>query len=360
MKKGKTLTELAQTLQHIKDTSKDFIVPVSKMSMNQKGEIQFKNGHDRAFVPTKHADGQIAEYTNIPEKYFDRLRSENPALLSENVNHGLGQMSDKKRRDGKPESRMIRTCDGKARAMLSSSYRRLDGFDLCNEILPIMVDKGMEVVSSEITEKRLYIKALSPKITAEVKKGDVVQYGLMISNSDVGSGSVRVEPLIYRLVCLNGMISNTALKKFHVGRNQAEQDVMELLSEETLNMTDAAFWAQVRDVTLSSMREDIFEREVNRLREAANQPIKNFDIPEVVELAMKSTGIHGDAKKDTMVAYLANGADGAGLTRWGLANAFTYAAQGEKISYEDSIELERAGSSVISLHENVWRKIAAS
>ena len=283
---------------------------------------------------------------------------ESPELLAKNVNHGIDREANKTRRDGKPESRMIRTVAGKARAVLSSSFRRLDSYDLCNEVLPIIADNKMLVESSEITETRLYIKALSPKIQAEIKKGDVVQYGLVISNSDVGSGSVRVEPLIYRLVCANGMIRDTALNKFHVGRNQAERDVQELLSEKTLSLSDSAFWSQVKDIVLASLRPEIFEREVNKLREAAEQKILNFDIPEVIELSMKAAGVTGEETQKNMIAYLANGADGAGLTKWGLANAFTYAAQAEHVSYDHSIELERAGARIVDLTPNQWNRIA--
>lgn len=37
----------------------------------------------------------------------------------------------------------------------------------------------------------------------EVRKGDIVQAGVMISNSEVGLGAVSIQPLVYRLVCTN-------------------------------------------------------------------------------------------------------------------------------------------------------------
>jgi hypothetical protein len=359
MKQGKSLIELAKELETMRETSRDFIVPVEGLGMTNDASLLFTNGEKHEYTPNSWAHYQLGQYTGIPKNYYDRILSEDKALLATNVNHCLTVEASRQRKDGKPESRMVRTTGGKVRALLSSSYRRLDSWDMCNEILPVLADKQMQVIASEITDKRLYIKALSPKITAEVKKGDVVQYGLVISNSDVGAGSVRVEPLVYRLVCLNGMISDTAMRKFHVGRNQAELDVYELLTDQTRAMNDSAFWATVRDVTLSSMREEVFERQVDRLRVAANEPIKNFDIPRVIELSMKATGIAGDKTKDSMIAYLANGADGAGLTRWGLVNAFTYAAQREDLAYDDSIDLERAGAKVLDLPANQWKTISA-
>lgn len=358
MKTGKTLIELAQTLQDIKDNAKDFLVPTAKLSMKEDGTLAFSNGKTHGVIPNNYAHGQVAGYTGVPKTYYDRLLGENRALLAKNVNHGLAKQAEELGRNGKPETRMLRTYKDGVRAMLSSSYRRLDSYDLCKEVLPVLADNRFEVVSSEITDTRLYIKALTPKVKAEITKGDVVQYGLVISNSDVGAGSVRVEPLVFRLVCLNGMIANTAIKKFHVGRNMAGDDIQELLTEQTQNMTDKAFWMQVRDIVAASMEPKNFEREVDRLRVAAGQKITNFDLPDVVELAMKSVGVDGEGTKDNIVAYLANGADGAGLSKWGLINGFTWAAQQPAVSYDRSIELERAGAKLLDLNSSQWRRVA--
>lgn len=358
MKTGKTLTQLAQTLEDIRENSRDFLVPTSKLKMNNSANLEFENGSVHQLTPNSHSAGQIAGYAGVPKSYFDRLAAENKPLLADNVNHGFQKQQEEQGRGGKPETRMIRSYRDNIRAMLSSSYRRLDSYDLCREVLPLLADNNLEVVSSEITDTRMYLKALMPSLKTEVKKGDVVQYGIVISNSDVGAGSVRVEPLIFRLVCANGLISNTAIRKFHVGKNMAGDDVTELLTQETLNLTDQAFWAQVKDIVSASMKHDAFDFEVNRIRAALDQPIKNFNIPDVVELAMKQVRVSGEAIKNDIVAYLANGADGAGLNKWGLANGFTYAAQSDALNYDQSIELERVGSKIIELPYNQWKRIA--
>lgn len=356
MKQGKTLQQLATALEDIRANSKDLLVPTSKLEMSTRGELTVRNGDHTFFKPTDYAHSQIAAYSGIPKAYYDKIRSETPELLSRNVNHGIDLATENNKK--RPETRLVRTHKGNVRAFLSSSYRRLDSYDMAQTVLPILVEKEMQVVSSELTDTRMYIKALSPRITSEITKGDMVQYGLVISNSDVGAGSVRVEPLIYRLVCQNGMISNTSVKKFHIGKNMATDDVQHLLSEETMNLTDKAFWAQIHDIVLASMNPDRFEFEVERLREAAGQKIKNFDIPEVVELSMKALNLTGEGVKNNIVSYLANGADGAGLTKWGLVNGFTYAAQQDNVNYDQSIELERAGSKILDLSSHQWKRIA--
>lgn len=369
MKQGKSLVDLATELMRINKEKRDFMVPTEKLHAEvqprtsertpERVVLSFKNGVDHQYGLNPWSSSQVAGYTDIPRAYLDRLAVEKPRLAADNINHGFEKLARTSRKAGAPESRLVRTIDGQVRGFLSSRYRVLDAHDMLESVFPVIQGKGMNVVSSEITERRLFIKALSPQLQTEVKKGDVVQYGLVISTSDVGAGSVRVEPLIYRLACLNGMISSSAIRRFHVGKNQAEDDIRELLSDKTRELSDAAFWAQVRDVVIGSMRPENFEREVDRLRVAANLEIKNFDLPRVVELTMRAVDVSGEARKNSIVAALASGNEGAGLTQWGLINAFTRAAQDDAIGYEESIELERAAGKILELPKKSWEHIAA-
>lgn len=371
MKTGKSLMELAQALTHVKETAKDYIVPTEMLRAeveerllpfqeqpSKRLVLAFKNGEEKKMGLNAWSRSQLSSYTDIPKVYFDRISEENPELAAKNINHGLERISTQAKQEKKSESRMLRTLDGNVRGLLSSRYRILDSYDMLETVLPVAQEHGLQVVSSEITDHRLFIKMLSPKLITEVKKGDAVQYGLTISTSDVGAGSVRVEPLMYRLVCLNGMIANTAIRKYHVGKNQAESDVFELLSDKTKEVTDAAFWMQVKDIVLASLKPENFDREIDRLRIAAELPIKNFDLPEVVELTMKATGLTGENKKNSILAALASGNEGAGLTQWGLINSITRAAQDDQFDYEQSIEMERAAGQVLELPRRDWSRIA--
>jgi hypothetical protein len=348
MKQGKTLNQLAAELTRIQETKRDFAVPVTQLSMNTEGALTF--GNDKTFGLNSWSAGQVSAYTEIPKAYFDRLQTENKALLADNVNHAFSKSTK--------DTRLVRTVDGHVRGFLSSKYRMLDGHDLLETILPTLMDNNFEVQSSEVTERRLYLKTASPKIEGEVSKGDVVQYGVMISTSDVGAGSLKVEPYLTRLVCMNGMIMETSFKKAHLGGSKLEQEVQELLSSSTKRLNDAAFFATVRDYLTATMRPEIFEREVNKMREAAGQQIKNFDLDKVIELSMKEVGVSGETVKQGILHALASGNEGAGLTKWGLANSFTRAAQMDSLDYDTATELERAGGLILNLNKTQWARVA--
>jgi len=350
MKTGKTLTELAQELERIQSTKKDFIAPVAKMRMDDAGKVILQNGQDHAFDLNNWSAGQVAGFADIPKSYFDRIRGENTKLLADNVNHAFSKLRDQKR--------LVRTLDGNVRGFLSNSYRMLDAHDLLEATLPVLLNNRFEPISTEITEKRLYLKCATARIQGEVQKGDVVQYGVMLSTSDVGAGALRVEPFFYRLACLNGAIMETKFRKAHLGSRREEKDVFEIMSDKTKALNDMAFYATVKDYLLSTMRPDVFQAEIEKMRQSTQDKITNFDLEEVVELAMDYTKTSGEHVKQSVLKALASGNEGAGLTRWGLVNSFTRAAQDDQFDYDTATDLERAGGSILELDQSQWKRIA--
>jgi len=55
-----------------------------------------------------------------------------------------------------PDQRMIRTLDGRVRAFLSDRYRPLDNDELAEVVFPTLANLDVEILSCEITERRLY------------------------------------------------------------------------------------------------------------------------------------------------------------------------------------------------------------
>ena len=198
MKSGKTLRELAIELDRQATLKRDFIVSGTAVEMAENGgSIRLKRYPDSqpSFSSTDLFHRQLGSVLGIPAKYYDRMRGEMPDLLARNVNGWLGKDDSK---------HTVRTLDGSARAFLSDRYRRIDNYDIAKAALPVIGEMdGANVESCEITETRMYIKVINKRLTAQVRKGDIVQAGVVISNSEVGLGSVSVMPLVFRLVCLN-------------------------------------------------------------------------------------------------------------------------------------------------------------
>lgn len=100
------------------------------------------------------------------------------------------------------------------------------------------LDMGLseEELPDLIDDWRMYLKIVNKRLEMDVVPGDTVQGGVIISNSEVGLGAVSVQPLLYRLVCTNGMVVNDlGERRTHVGRAaKAVEDSFTLYSDEAL------------------------------------------------------------------------------------------------------------------------------
>lgn len=354
LRPGKTLKELANELTRIEETKRDFTVPVDRLSMSPTGQLEFANGQSHNFGLNNWSGGQVAAFTDIPRDYFKRLRDESPELLSRNVNHGLRRIV----KDDETKSRLVRTLDGHVRGFLSHRYLMLDSHDILMAALPLLNDHNFQVVSCEVTEKRLYLKTCTEKIQGEVKKGDVVSYGVMISSSDVGAGSIRIEPFFMRLWCLNGAVMETKFRRAHLGRSTAEREVQEILSNETRTLQNQALLGTIRDYMTDTMKPEVFKKHMSKMQDAANRNITNLDLEDVVDVTMSTVGITGKNVREGILQALVDGNQNAGLTQWGLVNSFTAAAKMESIDYDTATDLERAGGQILNLTNDQWKRIA--
>ena len=197
MKQGlKSIENLYEELMRQREMRKDLIADTRSLIANtEKGKtiITVNTGTDLLdYQVTEIAHRQIAERLNIPFKYYERMRTDFSMLLDANINGWLKLKSEK---------RMLRTLDGNLRAFLSNRYRRLDNLELVDHILPVITQmKNCTIASCDITETHLYLKVINKSMKAEITKGDIVQAGFVVSNSEIGLGALKVEPLVYRLV----------------------------------------------------------------------------------------------------------------------------------------------------------------
>ena len=351
MKTGRPLNEVVMELNRQNQRKKDYIGSAQALRLFEDGqtfEIGSMSGAQQ-FGTTRLFHRQVASALGIPAKYYDIMQSQKPELLAQNVNAWLSDREN---------SYMIRTMDyggGRvARALLSDRYRRIDNMEIASAVLPLFAGSDQyEVISSEVTENRMYLKILSRRLEMEVVPGDYVQAGVVISNSEVGLGSVNVQPLVYRLVCTNGMIVNDmGERKNHVGRAaKAVEDSFHIYSDETMEAEDKAFLLKLRDVTMAAIEEGRFAQVVGKLKESAGIPITG-KVTEVVELTGKTYGFNTD-EQDSILQYLIAGGD---LSQYGLSNAITRASQDVE-SYDRATALEGIGWQVAAMPATQWKEL---
>lgn len=340
MKQGmKSIENLYKELMRQREARKDLIADTRSLSVSTEHGIStlsiFTDKDIYNFKVTDIAHRQIADRLGIPFKYYERMMNEYPQLLDENVNSWL---------KFKAEKRMLRTLDGKLRAFLSNRYRRLDNLELVNHILPVIAQmKNCQIASCDITETHLYLKIIDKSMKAEIVPGDIVQAGFVVSNSEIGLGALKVEPLVYRLVCKNGMISKDyAHKKYHTGRNVEDTDnAYELYSDETLQADDKAYFMKVQDIVSAAVDETKFMLTVDKMRQTKN--IKTGDNPvETVEILGDKYLLNKNERASVLRHFIMD----RDFSQFGLVNAVTRTSQDVE-DYNRATELERIGGTIL-------------
>ena len=138
MKKGLEFKEFLVELARQNKSKADYLVKTDNMAIDTSDGVRLAiSASDgiETIDPLEigvNAHRQLASYLNIPNRYYDKMLESDPDLLGINVNRWL------KRADGQ---RMIRTLDGKARAVLSNRYCRIDNYDIANAVLFLASDE---------------------------------------------------------------------------------------------------------------------------------------------------------------------------------------------------------------------------
>ena len=229
MKKGHDVKEMLNNINEDTKNKRDYLVDMKSI----KVETNTMNGDavspfvypsisvdhltTGSYVLTDHSLNQLCGKLEIGTQYLRKCLPVSQELVAHNLNFWIN--------NSKKKELMLRTYDtapiNEARAICSNRYKRIDNDVVANHSLNKLMDLGLDIKYSHYDRDTLNITAVNQKLEGEVYKGDVVQSGITITNSEIGSGSLIIQPFIYRLVCTNGMVAPRYLNRFysrHVGK----------------------------------------------------------------------------------------------------------------------------------------------
>lgn len=346
----KTLTALAKEVERQEMAKWDPIVRDSHIKMVDDNFIGIKdiNKDYGKFSMTDVAHNQLCHKLHIPKDYYQEMLKV-PGLRSHNVNTLLSHnMSVGK------SSHLIRIIDNKARAFLTTGFKPVDHAIILSTFIPIIQEigiKGVDVKSCSITDRKLYLQVVFPKLEGEVNKGDVVQYGITLTNSEVGCGAFNVKSFVYRLICKNGAIGENILSKFHVGRKIKEdsfENIHEsIFKEDTIKADLESFRLQLRDVLQHSVSEGAFQMKLAKMQQASKDKV--VLVSDTIKNVGKKFGLD-EKEQDLVLNNLVKEKD---ATRWAVANSVTALAH-DFDNQDRQYEYERIGDDIIELSSNQW------
>jgi len=134
----------------------------------------------------------------VPSEFVRRLPA--PLQLA-NINYMLSEHDDR-------SAATLRLRGEEVAAIVSGRYAPLDPEELVTTIRTALVRHGMldavrvKGVASGIVDN---LRLVFPSEQVAIKVGDISEIGLDITTSSFGKSAIRLTPMIWRLVCLNGL-----------------------------------------------------------------------------------------------------------------------------------------------------------
>lgn len=130
----------------------------------------------------------------------------------------------------RPVPATLRLRDDEVTTIVSQRYAALDPVEFVDTLREALVAHGLlrevrvRVVATGVTD---LLRLVLPSEQVAVKVGDLTALGIDVSTSCFGRSAVHVRPMLWRLICTNGMRSTERLGSFsfrHIGDTQRLRD----------------------------------------------------------------------------------------------------------------------------------------
>jgi len=357
-----TIEELAQRVRVDAERKRDFIAPTTQASVYNGGTNIMLTGDDTNYcgVFSDNARRQLGTHLGIPSQYIEKLQARGmDELVDTNFNQLLHSPVEK------ATDRLFRTYynggnENVFRSTHSRSFLTFDYVDLMDGVAPVLhqiADKQeLKFISTGLTDNKLYMKIAFPNMQLEVRSkqvNDIVECGVIISNSETGHGSIIVSPFIHRLVCLNGMtVNDSGTRRRHVGSANARGE-LDYQSDTMISMKQT-LTKQLRDHVLDCVDQDKFRATVAKFNASAQDELDSSVEPEdAIESVGKKFSLSDSEVKQAKRSLLEDG----DYSRWGFANAITNIAHKSE-DYDRATELQELGGNIINLNPKQWKRVA--
>ena len=367
---------LSDLLEKVKDQaarSADYLAPTNNL---QKGTLE--DGTPQLIIeanrgePTKHfkindtAFGQIATHAGIDARTAPRFQEKFPIEFYALMNKSWEKF---------PVVRLVRTHlnttastmvgdDGVVRAWVSDKFKTFDNINLLQTTLPQLMEKNLQVVHANLSEKRMYLRLKSlDQLGTGANVGDHMANGIGFGNSEVGAGSVSVYQMFWTLACLNGMQTENKTRSSHITSARDGED-WGLLSDDAKNADNHALELKLRDLVGVYSSREAFDEVLDKMKAAAADVIDGeyTDVTDVVNNLGKVMQLTKKENSDVLNGLMATiGQTGfeqsKPLSRATLINAVTAVSHRADVDEVDT--WQRRGGKLLDMSRNDWNRIAA-
>jgi hypothetical protein len=228
---------------------------------------------DGKFSINRHALNQLCAKVQMNMNFVNMLQS-GPSwkndLLCDNLN-ALFQTPDWLDRGGQPQRFLHRLVGQELRGFLSRRFNRhLASAPLLRTFIEQCRVEGARPIEAANSPVRSALKCLMPKVF-EAFPGEYICLGVEWSNSDFGSGKLKVLQTLWRVGAGTASVIDEGLRRAHIGSIIEDSDIE--MSDETAKKELEAQQGAVRDHVTAYLSEKTVERLLEAIRAAHNEKI---------------------------------------------------------------------------------------
>jgi hypothetical protein len=280
-----------------------------ELRLSGSGVLELSNGDSagKTYSLSEVATSQMCQKLEIPVKCYRRLSDEMKATVA---NYDIGRMNG--------HSYLLRGKGEWIRAFLSAEYVAYNNSEIADTVQSLLGNGALSMKSFVLEETHMFLKIISDEIW-DVESG--LKAGIMIGNSEVGMGSVSVEPFVFRKPCTNDLIVSQEKSFRHAHIHLTAYELTRRMAEAVSEGFSVA--SSMLDAFLKT-REDPIQDPVETIRKIA----------EARKFSQKLTD---EVVSSYLVEQEAN--------RFGVINAFTNAAQ--RLAPLQRIDMERFAGTLL-------------
>lgn len=337
-------------------------------------------GENSPLPLSRTAVGQLCEkaakllpgLNTIPLKYADALDAGGHGdLRAATFNYLFQKMTDKL---------MVRTLDGRARALLSNKFRIMDNADVFFAGADTLKQVDAVIWNARLWDDGFELFAVSKSLEGEVKRQfdqagpgqhkmvtlpdggtggvggaaagrpDIHNALVRIRNSETGCGGLSVSFGLLRHACNNTMVCGKNFGLVHLGGRLETEGL--IMGDDTREADAKATWLKLRDAIKTAFNRELFEEYIAKLSGFTGQKIGKAE--EAVGNVVKEYQITEERKAEILQSLF----EGRDLSRFGLIQAVT--ATAHKTAGEEASRLEETGGALAELSDKAFASLVAA
>ncbi len=314
IERGKAKSQSVVTaLQREADSRVDILAPRQLMRFNvtpQSVSLRVESEKLPGLLQfTEWSRSQMLGTLRFPGTFLQSLQDDGAtgaAIATRTMNDLLYRIGGEEEHNGKAR-RLLRVVDNQIKGWLSPTYGIFDQSEILGGFARAIQNASPDIQFTDgvISDRRYGVTAVYGKVL-EAWPGEYVIIGAQLQSSDYGFGAVELVQQVIRLICVNGAIGMSFLRRIHRGAGLGgDNNQLFEVSERTRQLSAATTVSLLTDGVRGAFNQNAMERALDTYRASAAREIN----PQTEARGLREKGVLTKDEQVTATTLIENDAE---------------------------------------------------